>query len=79
VQAQVLMALSYGCEVAVEVTATAHRLGGGAASYAGSSLLRRLRDVQTARQHIMFGFSHRPIFARTLAGEDTFAPPFLVS
>lgn len=78
VQAQVLMALNYGCEVAVEVTSTAHRLGGGAASYAGSSLGRRLRDVQTARQHIMFGFGHRPIFAKTLAGEDTFAPPFII-
>ena len=36
------------------------------------------RDVQTARQHIMFGQSHRPMFAKTLAGEDTFAPPFIV-
>jgi indole-3-acetate monooxygenase len=77
-QAQVMLAMSYGCQVAVDVTSTAHRLGGGRAAYAGSSLLRRLRDVQTARQHIMFGQSHRPMFAKTLAGEDTFAPPFIV-
>jgi alkylation response protein AidB-like acyl-CoA dehydrogenase len=70
--------MNYGCQVAFDVTATAHRLGGGSAAYADSSLLRRLRDVQTARQHIMFGRSHRPVFVRTLAGEDTFAPPFIV-
>lgn len=78
IQAQVMLAMNYGCQVAVEVTATAHRLGGGGAAYANSSLLRRLRDVQTARQHIMFGQSHRPMLAKTLAGEDTFAPPFIV-
>lgn len=78
VQAQLMLAMNYGCQVAVEVTSTAHRLGGGSAAYAGSSLLRRLRDVQTARQHIMFGQSNRPMFAKTLAGEDTFAPPFIV-
>ena len=60
-----------------------HRAGlicltGGRAAYADSTLLRRLRDVLTARQHIMFGQSHRPLFAKTLAGEDTFAPPFIV-
>ena len=77
-QAQVMLAMNYGCEVAVDVTSMAHRLGGGRAAYADSSLLRRLRDVQTARQHIMFGQSHRPMFAKTLAGEDTFAPPFIV-
>jgi alkylation response protein AidB-like acyl-CoA dehydrogenase len=77
-QAQVMLAMNYGCQVAVDVTSTAHRLGGGSAAYADSSLLRRLRDVQTARQHIMFGRSHRPMFAKTLAGEDTFAPPFIV-
>ena len=77
-QAQVMLAVSNGCEVAVEVTNTCHRLGGGAASYAGSSLLRRLRDVETARQHIMFGFGHRPVLAKALTGQDVFAPPFIV-
>jgi alkylation response protein AidB-like acyl-CoA dehydrogenase len=77
-QAQVMMAMNYGCQVAVDVTSTCHRLGGGGAAYAGSSLLRRLRDVQTARQHIMFGQSHRPMLAKALTGEDLFAPPFIV-
>ena len=77
-QAQVMMAMNYGCQVAVDATSTAHRLGGGGAAYAGSSLLRRLRDVETARQHIMFGQGSRPMLAKTLAGEDTFAPPFIV-
>ena len=35
-------------------------------------------DEQTARQHIMFGRGGRPMLAKTLAGEDTFAPPFIV-
>ena len=70
VQAEVMMSMNYGCQVAFDVTATAHRLGGGSAAYADSSLLRRLRDVQTARQHIMFGRSparcwRRPSPART--------------
>ena len=59
------MSMNYGCQVAFDVTATAHRLGGGSAAYADSSLLRRLRDVQTARQHIMFGRGAPPD-----AGED---------
>jgi alkylation response protein AidB-like acyl-CoA dehydrogenase len=78
VQAEVMLSLGYGCQVAFDVTATAHRLGGGSAAYADSSLLRRFRDVQTARQHIMFGRGSRPMLAKTLAGEDTFAPPFIV-
>jgi alkylation response protein AidB-like acyl-CoA dehydrogenase len=78
VQAEVFLSMAYGCQVAVDVTSTCHRLGGGSAAYAGSSLLRRLRDIETARQHIMFGRSNRPMLAKTLAGEDTFAPPFIV-
>ena len=78
IQAQVMMSMNYGCQVAVDVTSTAHRLGGGSAAYADSSLLRRLRDVQTARQHVMFGRGARPLMAKALSGEDTFAPPFLV-
>jgi alkylation response protein AidB-like acyl-CoA dehydrogenase len=77
-QAQVMLAVGHGCEVAVDVTSTCHRLGGGAAAYAGSTLLRRLRDVQTARQHMMFGFGSRPTLAKALSGQDIFAPPFIV-
>ncbi len=77
-QAQVMMATNHCCEVAVDVTSTAHRLGGAAAAYADSSLLRRLRDVETARQHIIFSRSHRPAFAKVLAGEDLAVPPYIV-
>jgi alkylation response protein AidB-like acyl-CoA dehydrogenase len=77
-QAEVFLSMSYGCQVAVDVVSTCHNLAGGSAAYADSSLLRRLRDVETARQHIMFGRSNRPMLAKTLAGEDTFAPPFIV-
>jgi alkylation response protein AidB-like acyl-CoA dehydrogenase len=77
-QATVMLAVNQGCDVAVEVTGTAHRLAGGPAAYAGHVLLRSLRDVETARQHIMFGHAHRPVFAQALAGLDVFAPPFIV-
>lgn len=77
-QAEVFLSMTYGCQVAVEVASTCHNLAGGSAAYAESSLLRRLRDIETARQHIMFGRSNRPMLAKTLAGEDTFAPPFIV-
>jgi len=46
------------CDVAVEVTSIAHALGGAAAVYAGSRLLRALLDVQTGRQHQLFGHQH---------------------
>jgi len=78
-QAEIAMSLSYGIEIAVEVASTMHRLGGGSAAYAGSTLLRRLRDVEAARQHILFSHAHRSAFAKALAGEDTFYPPFLIS
>ncbi len=77
-QAQVMLALSSGCEVAVEVTGVCHRLGGGKAAFADSTLLRRLRDVETARQHVMFGHGARPLLAQALSGADVFAPPFIV-
>jgi len=77
-QAEVAASTSYGIEVAVEVASTMHRLGGGSAAYAGSTLLRRLRDVEAARQHILFSHAHRSTFAKALAGEDTFYPPFLI-
>jgi hypothetical protein len=41
-----------------EVTSTAHQLGGGAAIYRGSRLLRVLSDVQAARQHLLFSHQH---------------------
>jgi alkylation response protein AidB-like acyl-CoA dehydrogenase len=77
-QAKLMLAVNQGCDVAVEVTGTAHRLAGGPAAYAGHVLLRALRDVETARQHIMFGHLHRPVLGQALAGLDVFAPPFIV-
>jgi hypothetical protein len=66
------------CDVAVEVTSIAHALGGAAAVYAGSRLLRALLDVQTGRQHLLFGHQHRPAIGAALAGRDVTYPPFLM-
>jgi indole-3-acetate monooxygenase len=77
-QARAFLAAQHCCDVAVEVCATAHRLGGGAAAYCTSPLLRALRDVETARQHTMFSRGLRPNLARTLAGTDEAHPPFVV-
>jgi len=77
-QARAHLAMNVGGEVAVEVTSTAHRLGGGAAAYGGSRLLRALRDVQTARQHVLFHHGNRSVLGRILAGIDEPAPPFIV-
>src|SRR5262249_30257601 len=48
-QARILLAGMHACDVAVRATSTAHALGGGAAVYDGSRLLRALLDVQTGR------------------------------
>jgi alkylation response protein AidB-like acyl-CoA dehydrogenase len=77
-QARAFLAAQHCCDVAVDVCATAHRLGGGAAAYRTSPLQRALRDVQTARQHAMFNHGLRPHLARTLAGTDEAHPPFVV-
>jgi alkylation response protein AidB-like acyl-CoA dehydrogenase len=77
-QARAFLAAQHCSDVAVETCATAHRLGGGAAAYRTSPLLRALRDVETARQHAMFNRGLRPHLARTLAGTDEAHPPFVV-
>jgi indole-3-acetate monooxygenase len=77
-QAEVLLATIHGVEVAVEVTSTVHRLAGGTAAFADSPFATALRDVETARQHHMFGFHHRPVLGRALAGLDVVAPPYLL-
>jgi indole-3-acetate monooxygenase len=77
-QARAFLAAQHCCDVAVEVCATAHRLGGGAAAYRTSGLLRALRDVETARQHMMFSRGLRPHLARTQAGTDEAHPPFVI-
>jgi alkylation response protein AidB-like acyl-CoA dehydrogenase len=77
-QARILLASMRACDVSVEATSVAHALGGAAAVYAGSPLLRALLDVHTARQHLLFGHQHRPAIAAALAGRDGSYPPFLV-
>jgi len=77
-QARAFLAAQHCSDVAVDVCATAHRLGGGAAAYRTSPLLWALRDVQTARQHAMFSHGMRPHLARTLAGTGEAHPPFVV-
>ena len=77
-QARAFLAAQHCTDVAVDVCATAHRLGGGAAAYRTSPLLRALRDVETARQHAMFNRGLRPHLARTLAGTDEAHPPFVL-
>jgi indole-3-acetate monooxygenase len=65
-------------DVAVEVTSVAHRLGGGAAAYHDSHLLRALRDLQTARQHMLFAHGLAARVGPTAAGIDVVVPPFVV-
>jgi alkylation response protein AidB-like acyl-CoA dehydrogenase len=77
-QARILLTAMRSCDVAVEVTSIAHALGGAAAVYAGSRLLRALLDVQTGRQHQLFGHQHRPAMGAALAGRDVTYPPFLM-
>ncbi len=77
-QARISLAAMHACDVAVDVTSTAHQLGGGAASYQSSALLRALSDVQAARQHLMFAPKHRVELAKALAGLEVTYPPFVV-
>ena len=64
-------------DTAVDVTSVAHRLGGGAATYADSPLLRALGDVQAARQHYQFSHQHRIELGMALAGRDVHYPPHI--
>ncbi|HWM21920.1 MAG TPA: acyl-CoA dehydrogenase family protein [Ilumatobacteraceae bacterium] len=77
-QARISLAAIQACDVAVDVTSTAHQLGGGAAAYRPSTLLRALADVQAARQHLLFAPKHRVELAKAAAGLDVTYPPFVV-
>jgi alkylation response protein AidB-like acyl-CoA dehydrogenase len=77
-QARAFLAAQHCTDIAVEVTGTAHRLGGGAAAYRSSPLMRALRDAETMRQHAMFNRGLRSHLARTMAGTDEAHPPFVV-
>jgi len=75
--ARVYLADIHAAETAVEVTAVAHRLGGGAAAYSDSPLLRGLVDVQTAHQHWQFAHDHRVHLGRVLTGVADTYPPYI--
>lgn len=77
-QARTMLAVHHAIDTAVASTSTAHRLCGGAASFAGHRVLTALRDVETARQHVLFSHQHRPALARISAGTDEVAPPFVI-
>jgi indole-3-acetate monooxygenase len=77
-QARILVACLHACDAAVAATSAAHQLGGGAAAYTGSRLLRALCDVHAARQHLLFSPKHLPELAKPLAGLDTTYPPFII-
>ncbi|MDQ1426080.1 MAG: indole-3-acetate monooxygenase [Acidimicrobiaceae bacterium] len=77
-QARAFLAAQHCTDVAVEVCTTTHRLGGSAAAYRTSRLLRALRDIETARQHAIFNRGLRSHLARTLAGTNEAHPPFVV-
>jgi indole-3-acetate monooxygenase len=76
-QARTYLQCLLASDVGVEVTAAAHAIGGGAAAYASSPLSRSLRDVQTARQHLLFSPKHRVPLGRIVAGVDVAYPPFV--
>ena len=77
-QARILVACLHACDTAVAATSVAHQLGGGAAAYTGSPLLRALDDVQAARQHLLFSHKHLPELAKPLTGLDAGYPPFIL-
>jgi alkylation response protein AidB-like acyl-CoA dehydrogenase len=77
-QARICLAGLHACDTSVEVTSTAHHLGGGAATYRGSRLLRALGDVQAARQHLLFSHHHLSELGKVAAGLDVAYPPYVM-
>lgn len=77
-QARIFLACLHAVDTSVAVTSVAHQLGGGAAAYRGSHLLRALCDVQAGRQHQLFSHHHVPELAKIAAGLDMGYPPFII-
>jgi alkylation response protein AidB-like acyl-CoA dehydrogenase len=75
--ARIYLANLHAAELAVDVTAVAHRLGGGAAAYADSRLLRALNDVLAVRQHHQFAHEHRIPLGKVLTGVAESYPPYI--
>ncbi|MPY93336.1 MAG: hypothetical protein GEV08_09790 [Acidimicrobiia bacterium] len=76
-QAKIYLSSLHASDVSVDVASVAHQLGGGAAAYVGSPLLRALCDVQASRQHLLFSHKHLSEFGKALAGLDVDYPPYL--
>ena len=77
--ARIYLANLHAVDTAVDVTAVAHRLGGGSAAYADSRLLRALDDVLAARQHYQFAHDHRAPLGRVLTGVSDSYPPYITA
>jgi indole-3-acetate monooxygenase len=77
-QARICLAGMHACDASVEVTSAAHHLGGSAAAYRGSRLLRALSDVQAARQHLLFSHHHLSELGKLVAGLDVPYPPYVM-
>jgi alkylation response protein AidB-like acyl-CoA dehydrogenase len=75
--ARLYLANLHAADTAVDVTAVAHRLGGGGAAYADSRLLHALNDVQAVQQHYQFAHEHRVALGRVLAGAADRYPPYI--
>jgi alkylation response protein AidB-like acyl-CoA dehydrogenase len=76
-QARVLLASVHASDASTAVASVAHQLGGGAATYVGSPLLRALCDAQASRQHLLFSHKHVGELAKVLAGLDVPNPPYV--
>ncbi|MGD9806669.1 MAG: acyl-CoA dehydrogenase family protein [Hyphomicrobiaceae bacterium] len=77
-QAQIFLSGLQAADVSVEVALSAYHLGGGAAVYRGSKLLRALCDVQTGRQHLLFSHHHLAELGKLAAGLEGVYPPYIV-
>lgn len=77
-QARIGLACLHASDVGTEVTSAAHQLGGGAAAYVGSVLLRALCDVQASRQHFLFSHKHLGELGKALVGLETTYPPYIM-
>ena len=75
-QARILLASMHASDTSTEAASAAHQLGGGAATYVGSRLLRALGDVQASRQHLLFSPTHLGQLAKALAGLEVSYPPY---
>jgi alkylation response protein AidB-like acyl-CoA dehydrogenase len=75
--ARLYLADLHAADTAVDVAAVAHRLGGGAAAYAESHLLRALDDLLAVRQHYQLAHEHRVGLGRVLVGVADRYPPYI--